>query len=154
MIDELEGQLRAAVDERDPPEESLSASIQRLRDKLTSQAARVLDLFRQWDVDGDGQVSKKEFRKAMPDLGFTDSSPEVVDALFDKFDNDGEGEISFRELHKMLRRVEPKKKKVKVEAPIIPPADLEELRKQVKEEVAKYNQLLDDQDELNALLGH
>ena len=31
---------------------------------------RVIDLFREWDEDGDGTVSKKEFRKAMPLLGF------------------------------------------------------------------------------------
>ena len=30
---------------------------------------RVIDLFREWDEDGDGTVSKKEFRKAMPLLG-------------------------------------------------------------------------------------
>ena len=30
---------------------------------------RVIDLFREWDEDGDGTVSKKEFRKALPMLG-------------------------------------------------------------------------------------
>ena len=30
---------------------------------------RVIDLFREWDEDGDGTVSKKEFRKAVPMLG-------------------------------------------------------------------------------------
>ena len=40
-----------------------------LRDALTAQAVRVIDLFREWDEDGDGTVSKKEFRKALPALG-------------------------------------------------------------------------------------
>ena len=30
---------------------------------------RVIDLFREWDEDGDGTVSKKEFRKAIVHLG-------------------------------------------------------------------------------------
>ena len=36
---------------------------------LTTNAVRVIDLFREWDEDGDGVVSKKEFRRAMPMLG-------------------------------------------------------------------------------------
>ena len=36
---------------------------------LTTNAVRVIDLFREWDEDGDGIVSKKEFRRAMPLLG-------------------------------------------------------------------------------------
>ena len=42
---------------------------EQLRDLLTQNAVRVIDLFREWDEDGDGTVSKKEFRKAMPMLG-------------------------------------------------------------------------------------
>ena len=39
-----------------------------LRDSLARSTVRVIDLFREWDEDGDGSVSKKEFRKAMPML--------------------------------------------------------------------------------------
>ena len=37
-----------------------------VRDALSKNAVRVIDLFREWDEDGNGTVSKKEFRKAMP----------------------------------------------------------------------------------------
>ena len=40
-----------------------------LRDALVTNAVRVIDLFREWDEDGDGTVSKKEFRKAVIHLG-------------------------------------------------------------------------------------
>ena len=40
-----------------------------LRDALVNNAVRVIDLFREWDEDGDGTVSKKEFRKAIIHLG-------------------------------------------------------------------------------------
>ncbi|MEC8552532.1 MAG: EF-hand domain-containing protein, partial [Pseudomonadota bacterium] len=36
---------------------------------LTEHSVKLIDLFREWDADGDGEVSKKEFRKAMPMLG-------------------------------------------------------------------------------------
>ena len=33
-------------------------------------AVRVIDLFREWDTDGNGMIDRDEFRKAMPELGF------------------------------------------------------------------------------------
>ena len=75
---------------------------EQLREALSKNAGRVIDLFREWDADGDGNVSKKEFRKAMPKLGF-DVPTKDIDALFDSFDPDGSGSIDFTELKKMLR---------------------------------------------------
>ena len=49
-----------------------------------------MDLFREWDVDGDGEVTKKEFRKAMAVLGF-EVSRAVMDEVFDSFDAVGGG---------------------------------------------------------------
>ena len=46
---------------------------EQIRDALTLNAVRVIDLFRDWDDDGDGRVSKKEFRKAMKMLGISPS---------------------------------------------------------------------------------
>ena len=74
-----------------------------LRDILSKNAVRVIDLFREWDEDGDGTVSKKEFRKAMKFLG-VDASKEELDMLFDTFDPDGGGSIDYNELNKALKR--------------------------------------------------
>ena len=84
-------------------EEGAKALSQQLREALVQNAARVIDLFREWDEDGDGQISKKEFEDAMPMLGL-DVDVSVVDSLFDEFDCDASGEITFRELNKILRR--------------------------------------------------
>ena len=115
----------------------IGSSIQRLRDKLAAQSARVLDLFRKWDIDGDGHVTKDEFARALPDLGMSNCTSADVDALFDAFDEDGEGEISFRELHRMLRRAEPTKEKAKREVETVSPHDTEELRKQIRLDLLK-----------------
>ena len=56
----------------------------------------MVDLFREWDADKNGQVSKAEFRKAMPLLGF-DAPRREVDALFDSWDPDGSGTIAYAE---------------------------------------------------------
>ena len=96
-----------------------AAMVERLREALTANAARVTDLFREWDDDGDGAVDKREFRAVLPLLGEAlerdafgggpgggGAMPTVreVDALFDSFDADGSGSIDYRELHRLLRR--------------------------------------------------
>ena len=50
------------------------------------------DVIREWDKNGDGQISKKEFRQAVVALGFEVPRAEV-DALFEMFDKDGSNSI-------------------------------------------------------------
>ena len=73
-----------------------------LREKLVSSGARVVELFREWDVDGDGTVSKAEFVRSLPQLGLQ-ATKEEGSALFDTFDPDGSGTIELKELEKLLR---------------------------------------------------
>jgi len=76
-----------------------------LKEALALSATRVIDLFKEWDEDGDGTVSKKEFRRAVPMLGLDPvPSKEDIDALFDQWDPDGSGSIDYKELHKILRK--------------------------------------------------
>ena len=75
---------------------------QQIAAALRQNAGKVMDLFREWDADGDGEVSKKEFRKAMPAIGL-DVSVQEVDALFDSWDRDGGGALNFKELSKVLK---------------------------------------------------
>ena len=85
-------------------DEASSLSVQQqLAEILTNEAVRVIDLFREWDEDGDGVVSRKEFRKAMPLLGLQVPRPEV-DALFDSWDPDGSGELTLHDLSQRLKR--------------------------------------------------
>ena len=75
---------------------------EQLRDILIENAVRVIDLFKEWDEDGDGTVSKKEFRRAMPMLGL-ELPRQDVDALYDSWDPDGSGSITLKELERVLK---------------------------------------------------
>eukprot|EP00966_Prymnesium_polylepis_P110511 2556585-Prymnesium_polylepis.1 len=49
----------------------------RLRGALAANAIRIMDLFAEWDTNGDHVVNKLEFRKAMSELGFNESRPHI-----------------------------------------------------------------------------
>ena len=77
--------------------------MEQLRSALVANLGRVSDLFREWDVDGSGSVSKAEFHKALTKLGLKASKAECG-AIFDMLDEDLSGSIEYRELHARLRR--------------------------------------------------
>ena len=62
---------------------------------------QIITLFKQWDENGDGRVSKAEFKRAMRALfGFGEADDDAVDDAFDRVDTDFSGEIEYRELYK------------------------------------------------------
>ena len=75
--------------------------IQHVTETLAAKGARVIDLFRAWDDDRNGMISRLEFRRALPMLGMKVDRL-VVDQLFDSFDADKSGEISYEELKAKL----------------------------------------------------
>ena len=74
---------------------------EQIANALRQSSSRLLDLFRQWDADGDGDISRKEFHKAMPALGLEVPKADV-DKLFDEWGG-GDGTISYKEMSKMLK---------------------------------------------------
>ena len=95
--------------------------IEQLRDALSANMTRIIDLFREWDSNGDGQISHSEFRKALSMLGLR-ANKDTLNALFDEFDENGSGSLDFKELRKQLRRRLTDRRGAKVErAPIWAP---------------------------------
>lgn len=80
-----------------------TAIVEQLRSALAANLGRVSDLFREWDADGNGRVSKAEFHNALATLGLEVSNAESS-AIFDSLDDDGSGSIEFGELNSKLRR--------------------------------------------------
>ena len=92
-----ESERAAQVDEQ--PEANLIA----LRSKLANAAefGLIVDIFREWDDDQNGTISRTEFRKALPVLGIAIENHQA-DSLFALFDTDGSGAVDYRELHEKL----------------------------------------------------
>ena len=84
---------------------------EQLANALRANSGRVLDLFRSWDSDGDGEVSLKEFNKAVTALGLEVPKPDV-DELFTSWDKDGGGTLAYKELKKILSATPSPKQKV------------------------------------------
>ena len=69
---------------------------------MAENSVKLIDLFREWDEDGDGNIDKKEFRKGIAGLGY-DADKKDMDALFDSIDESGDGEIDYGEIKKALQ---------------------------------------------------
>ena len=74
-----------------------------LRDALTKNAVRVIDLFHEWDDDSSGSVSRAEFARAMQALGYV-GLPEHIDLVYNSMDPDGSGSLEYKELNALLKR--------------------------------------------------
>ena len=90
-----------------PPTVTLDASSgialqEQLVDILSEHGVKLIDLFREWDEDGNGALDKKEVRRAVAALGYEAPRSEV-DALFDSIDVDKGGMIEFEEFKKAIK---------------------------------------------------
>lgn len=94
-----------------PSTEHAPGSVQdQLYEALTANATRVIELFQFLDVNEDGAITQKEFRRAPSLLGIK-LPVEEIDALFDTFDADGLGMLSFKELNRLLHHDQKLKRK-------------------------------------------
>jgi Ca2+-binding EF-hand superfamily protein len=82
---------------------SAANKIQRqIKSALSANHVEVLDLFRQWDENGDGKLGKEEFRKVVAMLGI-EAPAHDADLVFDSFDEDGNGFVQINELWHAIR---------------------------------------------------
>lgn len=66
-------------------------------DKLGTMQVRAVDLFRRWDEDASGSVTKNEFRKALKAIGFLDYPDADLDGVFDLLDTDGSEKLETKD---------------------------------------------------------
>ena len=50
---------------------------EQLREALSKAAVRVIDLFREWDLNGDGKIDRKEWSQAIPLIGVRTTSEHI-----------------------------------------------------------------------------
>ena len=63
---------------------------------------RALDVFKAWDMDGDGQITAAEFGKAMAALGIKATKTEVF-KLFKQMDSSSNQTLEYAELYKAIK---------------------------------------------------
>ena len=100
-------------------------SVESLYRDLGVHGKEALELFGQWDVDGDGVVSRAEFRRAMEVLGLGNEKT-VIDSLFDLMDYDDSGDITTVELEQALAWAQSKgrNEKILTNKPVKPLGDV------------------------------
>jgi len=96
----------AAAGAKGKPSSTKQVIIEELKKTLQKNILKLNDLFKQWDVDGNGLVSRKEWASAMPHIGVT-TTTDMINALFDEMDEDGSGSISYIELRSKLSGKKP-----------------------------------------------
>ena len=70
---------------------------------LTIHSKTLIQLFLDWDEDGNGGINKKEFHRAITGLGYV-APKKAMDALFDKMDTDKDNWLSYAELKKGISK--------------------------------------------------
>jgi hypothetical protein len=74
-----------------------TATVQeQLKEALDTHLEKVTSLFSAWDENGDGRVSRREFRRAVTLFGLKATRADI-DSLFESFDPDGSGSIEVRD---------------------------------------------------------
>ena len=93
----------AALPEAVTLEPSKDLSVQeQLSNILKEHSVKLIDLFREWDDDGNGALDKKELRQAIAALGY-EAPKKDIDAFFESIDTDNSGWIEFEEVKKALK---------------------------------------------------
>ena len=117
------GEGAAGLGGADVLDEFTSFDLYALRDQLAKKKVKTLSFFQEIDKDGSGELTKKEFGKAIRDLGFETVPKSEIDAVFDQLDPDRSGKISYEELYKILQSL-PKKQRSEEGGPAQAPPPL------------------------------
>jgi Ca2+-binding EF-hand superfamily protein len=87
---------------REESEPVCMETLQKIRNKVYERAINLKTVFRRFDEDKSGTVSRAEFKKALAEMNL-DFPSKVVNGLLDALDSDGGGEIEYNEFAAMLK---------------------------------------------------
>jgi hypothetical protein len=80
------------------------SSVRSWKDMLLEQREQIIEMFRTWDVDQNGMLSKQEFRHGIVRL-YADAPLHEVNGLFNALDVNGNGKLSVDELAEWMHVV-------------------------------------------------
>lgn len=91
-------------EEDEGADEDVNEVLDLLGGRGTTGLRKVIDVFRELDSDGDGEVTKADFHNRLLELGIDYYESADVDRIFDEVDQDGDGRLTYDELKTVLRR--------------------------------------------------
>ena len=78
--------------------------LREIREQLHKNLPRVMDVFRSFDRNGDGRISRSECVQVLPMLGLPQCGAAEMEGMFDALDADHSGTLDFHEMDRFLRR--------------------------------------------------
>lgn len=72
--------------------------VQRVTKMLQAHREKLQAKFSEWDVDGNGEITREELARVMRGLGF-EVRPAEIDDFFDEFDPDDSGALDLKEFY-------------------------------------------------------
>jgi Ca2+-binding EF-hand superfamily protein len=85
------------------PGDRVDKLVLRMTNVIRDERADLIAVFRRFDRDDRGYLSRRDFAGGMKDLGIFDLSDSDVRRVMDRFDKDGDGRIDYREFEKTIR---------------------------------------------------
>lgn len=76
--------------------------VRRMANVIRDERADLLAVFRRFDRDDRGYLSRRDFARGMEDLGIFNVSDSDIRRVMDRFDKDGDGRIDYREFERTL----------------------------------------------------
>ena len=90
-------------DEADGHDVQKEEVLAKMRHYVTEHGTRLLDIFREFDTDGSGQLDIEELGKGLEKIG-VEVDDKVVKHFKDELDTDGDGQVSFKELNVFIKK--------------------------------------------------
>eukprot|EP00946_MAST-07B_sp_MAST-7B-sp1_P000763 g763.t1 len=84
------------------PRDRVDKLVRQMSDVIRDERADLLAVFRRFDRDRRGYLSRRDFARGMEDLGIFKLSESDIRRVMDRFDKDGDGRIDYREFERTL----------------------------------------------------
>ena len=95
--------LQVSNDDSNASSTFACSALTALRALMDKEVQRLTALFREWDTDGSGLVSRREFHRGLAALS-CNASKQQIDALFDSIDMNKSGSIDYAELRQAFAK--------------------------------------------------
>lgn len=96
-------QLRSRLENIDPSYRQMNQVYYKMVQKLKQHKVSIISAFEQFDENGDGQLDRNEFFKALDYMGLGDLTNQEFETVLGGLDKDGDSKVSYKEFNRKLQ---------------------------------------------------